>query len=287
MRSRPPHSTCGSQAVPACVFAGEGGIDGPSASVDVRCSTSQLPSPLPSTAAPVVRIADRPTGTRLTGAGRSLLGRAASPDQGSPGAAKAHTVTLAPGLGGPWRFLVRLRGPAEEGGPPAAATHPRATTHPRTTAGLLPLRERAGVWGRAPHLFSGWRALPAVAPVRAAGRSGTEAGAAAHRPSGRRAARMRGALNPTDTPRKKRASPHHEPQVGALGSHWRCRQDAQNLGLEIDQVQCLCRYGLGIAPRFTGRRGTPKGHPLHLHRRFQRASIQCTSEYFLRSARTP
>ncbi len=58
--------------------------------------------------------------------GGSLVGRAALPYQGSPGAAKAHWVTLALGLGGPRGFLVRLRGPAGEG------TTPRPTT-PTTT----------------------------------------------------------------------------------------------------------------------------------------------------------
>ncbi|CAM5607076.1 putative protein OS=Streptomyces aurantiogriseus OX=66870 GN=GCM10010251_26830 PE=4 SV=1 [Streptomyces aurantiogriseus] len=48
--------------------------------------------------------------TNRARAGWSLLGRAASPYRRSPGAAKAHVVTLALGLGGPWGFL---GGPAQ------------------------------------------------------------------------------------------------------------------------------------------------------------------------------
>lgn len=134
----------------------------------------------------------RSTGTRPAGAGGSLLGRAASPDQGSPGAAKAHVVTLAPGLGGPWGFLVRLRGPAGEGPTRGSHSFPchDAPAHDRRP--LPPPREGRGV-GQSPTAVLG---LACIAGCGARADCGPEAGAAARSPGGRRVARMRGALNP-------------------------------------------------------------------------------------------
>jgi hypothetical protein len=74
--------------------------------------------------------------------GGSLVGRAASPYQGSPGAAKAASGTLALGLGGPRGFLVCLRGPGDEGTAPRPRRSPRRC---RTCARPRSLGGRAAV----------------------------------------------------------------------------------------------------------------------------------------------
>src|SRR5690606_1609903 len=104
-----------------------------------------------------------------------------------------HGVGLALGLGGPWRFLVRLRWPAEEG-PTPRPTIPHQNAPAENRKPRPPPREVRGV-GQSPMSLFG---LTQAAALRRPFGPGAGAGRRQERRRADRAGaapRMRGALN--------------------------------------------------------------------------------------------